>query len=101
VPKSQRRTVGLRELKNRLSVYVRLVRDGESVLVTDRQQVVAELVPPGSRGDRDVHAGLKALERRGLLTPGATNSPDLYEKRPRSRKPGRAKRLLDAVRGDR
>ena len=29
-------TVGIRELKNRLSAYVRLVRAGERVLVTDR-----------------------------------------------------------------
>lgn len=41
------KAVGLRELKNRLSAYVRQVRAGEGVLVTDRGQVVAELGPPG------------------------------------------------------
>ena len=40
------KTVGLRELKNRLSEYIRQVRSGEGVLVTDRGQVVAELAPP-------------------------------------------------------
>ena len=35
--------VGIRELKNRLSEYVRLVRSGEVVMVTDRGEVVAEL----------------------------------------------------------
>ena len=35
--------VGLRELKNRLSEYVRLVRAGEHVQITDRGQVVADL----------------------------------------------------------
>jgi hypothetical protein len=43
--------------------------------VTDRQQIVAELVPPGSRGERERHPGLAALERRGLLKPGIGNSP--------------------------
>lgn len=41
------KTVGVRELKNRLSEYLRLVRRGERVLVTDRGEVVAELRRPG------------------------------------------------------
>lgn len=40
------RVVGLKVLKNRLSEYVRLAAGGERVLVTDRDRVVAELVPP-------------------------------------------------------
>ncbi|HEV3073255.1 MAG TPA: type II toxin-antitoxin system prevent-host-death family antitoxin, partial [Thermoanaerobaculia bacterium] len=40
------KTVGIRDLKNRLSEYVREVRGGEEILVTDRGQVVAELRPP-------------------------------------------------------
>jgi len=40
------RTVGLKVLKNKLSEYVRLAQGGETILVTDRDQVVAELVPP-------------------------------------------------------
>ncbi len=38
--------MGLKVLKNRLSEYVRLAASGETVLVTDRDQIVAELVPP-------------------------------------------------------
>ena len=98
---AHRRTVGLRELKNRLSEYVRMVRAGEHVHVTDRGHVVAELIPPGAAVNREQHPGLAALERRGLLRPGARNSADLYPALRRSLKPGRAKRLLDAVRGDR
>lgn len=37
------KTVGIKELKNRLSEYVRLAAAGERVLVTDRGKVVAEL----------------------------------------------------------
>jgi prevent-host-death family protein len=39
-------TVGIKTLKNRLSEYVRRAASGETVLVTDRNRVVAELVPP-------------------------------------------------------
>ncbi len=38
------RTVGLKVLKNRLSEYIRLVGSGETVLVTDRDRLVAELL---------------------------------------------------------
>jgi antitoxin (DNA-binding transcriptional repressor) of toxin-antitoxin stability system len=38
--------VGLKVLKNKLSEYVRLAASGETVLVTDRDRVVAELSPP-------------------------------------------------------
>lgn len=40
------RAVGLKVLKNKLSEYVRLAASGETVLVTDRDRVVAELAPP-------------------------------------------------------
>jgi antitoxin (DNA-binding transcriptional repressor) of toxin-antitoxin stability system len=38
--------VGLRELKNRLGTYIAKVRAGETVVITDRGEVVAELKPP-------------------------------------------------------
>src|SRR4051812_43765956 len=38
--------VGIRELKNRLSEYIRQVREGEVIMVTDRGEVVAELRAP-------------------------------------------------------
>lgn len=42
------RAVGVKQLKNRLSEFLRLVRAGEVVLVTDREVVIAELRPPES-----------------------------------------------------
>ena len=96
-----RHTVGLRELKNHLSEYVRMARAGAHVSVTDRGHVVAELVPPGTVAAPGRHPGFAALERRGLLRPGARNAAEVYPPIRRSPRPGRARRLLDAVRGDR
>ncbi|MGH6735859.1 MAG: type II toxin-antitoxin system Phd/YefM family antitoxin [Methyloceanibacter sp.] len=64
------RSVGLKVLKNKLSEYVRLAAGGETVLVTDRDRVVAELVPP--RPDRSplvADAKLAEAVRKGLITP--------------------------------
>ena len=40
------RSVGLKILKNKLSDYVRLAAGGETVLITDRDRVVAEIERP-------------------------------------------------------
>jgi antitoxin (DNA-binding transcriptional repressor) of toxin-antitoxin stability system len=69
------RAVGLKVLKNKLSEYVRLAEGGETILVTDRDRVVAEIGPPGSgRGDTVSDALLADLVRTGLLRP-ALRSP--------------------------
>ena len=44
------RAVGLKVLKNRLSEYVRLAANGERILITDRDRVVAELIAPRRTG---------------------------------------------------
>jgi prevent-host-death family protein len=95
------KTVGLRELKNRLAAYVREVRSGEGVLVTDRGQVVAELVPPGQAASSAIPSGLSALARNGELTPGAPNDAAVYPKLSRLLKRRRAAELLDEERGSR
>jgi len=38
--------VGTRELKNKLSEYIRRVKKGQTVIVTERGNVVAQLMPP-------------------------------------------------------
>jgi prevent-host-death family protein len=95
------RAIGIRELKNRLSHYVRLVRTGESVLVTDRGSVVAELRPAGSTTQPVVPSeGLAELARRGEATPGGAHDPALYAPRPRVLAPGELEALLDAERAE-
>jgi len=96
------KSVGLRELKNRLSAYVREVRSGEGVLVIDRGEVVAELLPPGQGlHESGVTSGLMALERKGQLTLGASNGATMYPKLSPLLKRHRAAVLLDEERGTR
>lgn len=67
------RVVGVKELKARLSEYLRLVKTGEVVLVTDRNEVVAELRPARRGGVmlEDLEAALDGLSESGEVTRAA------------------------------
>jgi antitoxin (DNA-binding transcriptional repressor) of toxin-antitoxin stability system len=70
------RAVGLKVLKNKLSEYVRLAASGETVLVVDRDRVVAEIVSPRpGRSPLLSDALLAEAVREGWLTPPAL-APD-------------------------
>ena len=65
-------TVGIAQLRQNLSLYLRKVAKGERLIVTDRNKPVAELVPPttGSRLDQLIAEGkVKPPKRRGPLPP--------------------------------
>ena len=74
--------VGIRELKDKLSLYVRKAEAGDVVLVTDRGRVVAELVPAGYVPPMvEVHPGLIELARRGeARLPTRRHDPDVYRR---------------------
>jgi prevent-host-death family protein len=55
--------VSIRELKSRLSHYLRLTRKGESVVITDRGVPVGRIVPIG----QDVGQRLAAMREAGLV----------------------------------
>ena len=77
------RAVGLKILKNKLSEYVRLAAQGETVLVTDRDRVVAELVPPrAGRSAVLADAMLAEAVRKGWITPPATAGAGPPPRRP-------------------
>jgi len=77
------RAVGLKVLKNRLSEYVRLAASGETVLVTDRERVVAELIPPRQgRAALAQDAVLAEAVRNGWLTPALGAAQDSVPHRP-------------------
>ena len=80
------RAVGLKTLKNKLSEYVRLAAGGETVLVTDRDRVVAELVPPrAGRAELLGDAQLAEAVRKGWLTPPALPGTGTPPRRPVAR----------------
>jgi antitoxin (DNA-binding transcriptional repressor) of toxin-antitoxin stability system len=77
------RSVGLKVLKNKLSEYVRLAAGGETVLITDRDRVVAEIVPPQpGRGSFLLDALLAEAVGEGWLAP-----PVLVGSNPPPRRP--------------
>jgi prevent-host-death family protein len=62
------KSVGSRELKNRLGSYLRQVRDGATILVTDRGRPIAELRPLAPVGGSEA-AALASLAADGLVSP--------------------------------
>ena len=95
-------TVGIRELKNNLSKYVRQAEGGHVVIVTDRGRIVAELRPPAERRT-DIHPGLLEMERRGQIRLATKpNDPSLYRRMPHIDLGGKTiQDLIDEIRGDR
>lgn len=67
----KRATVGSRELKTRLGAYLDRVRAGETLIVTDRGNPIAELRPieDADAGDATERA-LRRMEAEGLVTRG-------------------------------
>lgn len=75
--------VGIKSLKNRLSEFVRRASRGETILVTDRDRVVAELVPPReTRAPLVADAMLADAVRRGWLQPPVVGPDVVPPRRP-------------------
>jgi antitoxin (DNA-binding transcriptional repressor) of toxin-antitoxin stability system len=77
------RSVGLKVLKNKLSEYVRLAAGGETVLVTDRDRVVAEIGPPQPRNKKLSEEEFIAKgTREGWLRPAINRSSEPPPRKP-------------------
>lgn len=63
-------TVGSKEVKNRLGKYLRLVRSGETVEITDRGRPVARLLPASSAEERAHAEMIAALLGKGHVSIG-------------------------------
>ncbi|HLY67071.1 MAG TPA: type II toxin-antitoxin system prevent-host-death family antitoxin [Chloroflexota bacterium] len=86
-------TVGVRELRQNLSVYLRRVKAGESLEVTEHNQPVARLVPlpkpEMSMRDR--------LIAEGRLIPGKGNLAAFLDKHPPLKPPPNWKPLSETI----
>jgi len=96
------KTVGVRELKNRLSEYVRMVQSGERVTVTSRGTPVMDLAPHAPHG-MDPDDELLRLARAGKVRLPPPNAKATYTRPPRERRlPDEVvEALLSDIRGDR
>jgi len=99
--------VGIRAFKAELSRYLRQVRSGRPVLVTNRGQVIAQVSAPtssakgpGAEGHRGTASRLAALTERGILRPAACADRPWAKGRLVRLAPGTASRILDADRGE-
>ena len=87
-------TVGVAELRQNLSVYLRRVGQGERLVVTDRNRPVAELGPAPSTGPE-----LDRLIAEGKVSPPTRwRLPDPIEM---TGDPDSLSKALDEVRGER
>jgi antitoxin (DNA-binding transcriptional repressor) of toxin-antitoxin stability system len=98
------KAVGVKQLKARLSEYIRLVKTGETVLITDRDEVVAELRP--ARRERvsgdTVEEQLQVLADAGEITrPSLAKGDWTWKVRGLGLPAGTAGRLLEEIRGNR
>jgi antitoxin (DNA-binding transcriptional repressor) of toxin-antitoxin stability system len=95
------KTVGINELKNNLSAYLREVRRGTRVLVSDRNRLVAELHEPkaGYALDDPIDPKLAEWIEAGVIVSPTVQKTKLPAS-PVRLEEGVAARLLDEDRGD-
>jgi prevent-host-death family protein len=85
--------VGTRELKSKLSEYLRRVKDGETIIVTERGKTIGQIVPVRPTLEKR----LKGLVQSGLVE---WNGQKYQPKTPAARNRG-SKQLSDLVIEDR
>jgi len=85
--------VGTRELKSKLSEYLRRVKDGETIIVTERGRTIGQIVPVKPTLEKR----LKGLAESGFVE---WNGEKYQPKRPVARNRG-SKQLSDLIIEDR
>jgi antitoxin (DNA-binding transcriptional repressor) of toxin-antitoxin stability system len=92
-------SLGIRELRDKLSHYVRRIEAGERIAVTAHGRVVAEIGPP-ERGGRSERTRYDELVASGLARPPLESGDPLADW-PSLRLPtGTAASLIDSDRGE-
>lgn len=98
------KAVGVKQLKARLSEYLRLIKAGETILVTERDDVIAELRPARRQkpASSDVDDILDELAAAGHVTRASQPKRGWTWRPPGIGLPeGTAAALIDELRQDR
>ncbi len=91
------KSVNIADLKNNLSRYLNRVREGEEILIRDRNLPIARIVP--LNGAEELDADTRALAASGQLRLGKGPLPESFWSMPGPRIS--VKRLVAAVVADR
>lgn len=64
-------TVGIRNLKDSLSQYLKMVKGGERIIVTDHNRIIAEIIPASATDEKAELIGAYITEQAnsGKLSP--------------------------------
>ena len=66
--------VGVRDLKNQLSQYLKYVKHGEKVVITEHNRVIAEItLPKGETTNSDIENELEKMTALGKLIKAKRN----------------------------
>jgi prevent-host-death family protein len=98
------KAVGIKVLKARLSEYVRLARSGETILVTERGAVVAELRPARRQAALvdELEEVLEGLAESGEVTRASASKRGwTWNAKGLGLPAGTAATILDEIRGER
>jgi prevent-host-death family protein len=96
------KATGIREVKNNLSAYIRAVKRGKVIRITDRGEVVAELRPPSSSSSEE--SIYERLVEEGKVIPPSRPFSAKLVSLPRAQPKfpaGYANELIDADRDER
>jgi prevent-host-death family protein len=67
--------VSVREIKNRLSEYLRRVQAGEEIVITSRGRPIARLAPPAARSEDTEAEAIARLRAQPWIRPGSGGKP--------------------------
>ncbi|MDR1129042.1 MAG: type II toxin-antitoxin system prevent-host-death family antitoxin, partial [Treponema sp.] len=61
-------TVGVRDLKNQLSQYLQYVKDGEKIIVTEHNRIIAEIIVPEKKNANiSIEKKFEQLKKEGKM----------------------------------
>jgi antitoxin (DNA-binding transcriptional repressor) of toxin-antitoxin stability system len=61
-------TVGVRDLKNQLSRYLQYVKDGEKIIITEHDRIIAEIIVPEKKNtNMSIEEKFEQLNREGKM----------------------------------